>query len=123
MNDPYEFWNPEEATPKSDGKPDEAIVPYVESLRKRGIVTYSSCSGHEEEDKWAHIQLADMELDLGHIDKNSRGFSHVKRLYPGQVWDIRFRGLNHSEEELEKNMRVVFEAIGAEFPSQNFSIG
>jgi hypothetical protein len=43
----YAKWDPAQATDESDGKPDIRIVPTVEELRRRGIVTSYSCSGHE----------------------------------------------------------------------------
>lgn len=121
IRNPYTYWNPEEATPYSDGKPDSAMVPYIEFLRSRGIVTYSSCSGHpaeaEEEEKWGFIQIEDVELDLDVIDRNSYpNFSTVTRIYPGPVWEIKFRGLTESEEVLQESMEVIFEAIGVEIP-------
>lgn len=45
-DDPYVTWDPSEATDDPDGLPDRAIVPLVESLRARGIVTLQSCIGH-----------------------------------------------------------------------------
>jgi hypothetical protein len=44
--DPYVTWDPSRATDDPDGLPDRAIVPLVESLRGRGIVTLQSCIGH-----------------------------------------------------------------------------
>lgn len=46
VHEPYATWKPELATDEPDGMPDRAIVPLVESLRKRGIVTVQSCAGH-----------------------------------------------------------------------------
>jgi len=41
---PYCTWEPSKATNDPDGLPDRAIVPLVEELRKRGIVTLQSTS-------------------------------------------------------------------------------
>lgn len=44
--DPYATWDPSQATDDPDGLPDRAIVPLVEDLRGRGVVTLQSCAGH-----------------------------------------------------------------------------
>jgi hypothetical protein len=44
--DPYATWRPWQATDDPDGLPDRLIVPLVELLRARGVVTLQSCSGH-----------------------------------------------------------------------------
>lgn len=43
----YDFWRPLEATNAAgDGNADARIVPLVEHLRRKGVVTTHSCSGH-----------------------------------------------------------------------------
>lgn len=43
----YDNWRPLEATNVAgDGRPDARIVPLVEHLRCKGVVTTHSCSGH-----------------------------------------------------------------------------
>lgn len=46
ITDPYATWQPDNATMQTDGKPDTLIVPLVEALRARGIITRASCQGH-----------------------------------------------------------------------------
>lgn len=44
----YDFWRPLEATNLAgDGNADARVVPLVEHLRRKGVVTTHSCSGHD----------------------------------------------------------------------------
>lgn len=132
MKNAYEAWDLQKPTPRPDGKPDSAIVPYIESLRKQGITTYGSCSGHPEEmylnddgeyENWQDraacgylcIEPLD-EIDLEPVEEVGT-ISQVYRQYkPNEDWTFQFNGLWQSEDCLEKEMRAIFEAVGADFP-------
>ena len=124
MND---GWNPEEATPESDGKPDTTIVPYVEALRENGVKTYQSCSGHIVEYEGREIEKSGgLWFNTPRFDprQGGRGLDHVARLYGREevpVWSVKFKGLNRDEEALLCSMQVLFRNLGIEIPHEELS--
>lgn len=49
------------------GKMDPKIVPFVEGLNARGIITFASCSGHDKINPWIHCRIRDDEYDEADI--------------------------------------------------------
>lgn len=118
MADPFASWDPAEATPHADGKPDVAIVPYVDALRDAGIVTLQSCSGHNEDGILTDGHL--VWVADGHLDPDDLASSrfHVVRKeykrYRAPAWEVNFRGMTVGEGQLKKDMEALFRALGIE---------
>lgn len=127
MTDPYHSWDPDEATPESDGKPDAAIVPYVEALRDAGVVTLQSCSGHVHPDGtrtdgvlWIAATGGVMSWsDAAVLAYHGHGIHYAKRAWQRGCesrWEVAFPGLAESEESLRRSMESLFGALGVDPP-------
>lgn len=97
---PYATWDPSLATDEPDGLPDRAIVPLVEALRSRGVVTLQSCAGHPGTDDgclWVRADSVDgAHLRLFVLDVVGRDvFDRVSLTYwPERRWEFVWRPEN-----------------------------
>lgn len=110
-------WSPSEATPRSDGLPDTAIVPYVEALNEAGIETYQSCSGHRHDELRTdgHLWFNSGEMDSSGARRlaDSPDIHTVCRRYArSDCWEVGFPGISASEAALERAMDDLFEVLG-----------
>lgn len=115
----YDNWHPHEATDVSgDGNPDARIVPLVEYLRRRGIVTTHSCSGHAQVElpaEWGVNYPMDGYLAvLDHtvtpesvVDMLSGCFSSIEMHIWPEPMTIVFRWRWHSATEAMMRLRYL----------------
>lgn len=115
-------WNPDEANEKSDGKPDKAIVPWVEALNNQGIQTFQSCSGHKHEDGtysdgvlWIGPEAID-ENQAQHLARTDEFTSVCRRYSREECWEVGFPGLAEGENQLSVAMECLFMILGLELP-------
>ena len=96
--DPYATWDSAKATDEKDGLPDRAIVPLVETLRARGIVTLQSCAGHLGTDDgclWVLADSVDRESVLSIVGPP---FSRVHFVHwPMEQWEFEWWPYNRRE--------------------------
>jgi hypothetical protein len=84
-------------TDQQDGLPDRGIVPLVEELRARGIVTLQSCTGHQGSEDGCLWVRADTVTEAS-VYKVTRSwmypatFDFVKlTIYPERRWEFTWR--------------------------------
>lgn len=118
MSDPYAVWDAtrDKATDKSDGLPDRAMVPLVETLRAAGFTTYQSCSGHfGEGDGTLWIKYGP------HKDRwpDTTWFQRIQHVHygpEGDYWEFHWdcRDADRVIEELVKTYGIAFTPPGDE---------
>lgn len=84
----YATWEPSAATGDPDGLPDTLIVPVVEELRRRGVVTLQSCQGHVGSSD-AHLWFrADLTDEQARSLAATPGMAKVTRMFsPEDCWE------------------------------------
>lgn len=113
-------WDPDEATPYQDNRPDAAIVPYVEALRDHGIETLQSCAGHVHEDgrlSEGHLWFRAFGTFEPKLAAKCDPLSEVMRRYVREeCWQVTFPGHAEGPDALHEAMRVVFGSLGLDEP-------
>lgn len=115
-------WDPEEATPESDGLPDTAIVPYVEALNEHGVETLQSCAGHVHEDGTktdGHLWLEPDALtpeDARELRDREGLFGVCRRYVREECWEVTFPGMAFDEDTLRYNLRPLFDVLEVPLP-------
>ena len=84
-NDAYAAWDPTTATDKPDGLADVGIVPLIEFLRARGIITRQSCSGHLGSDD-GNVMFDPATLPESVRQLRGHPFSVVRETYEPEPW-------------------------------------
>lgn len=106
-------WDPAEATDDRDGRPDRAMVPYVEALLKHGVRTYQSCAGHVDEKGVRHGGVLWFDHPAFSPDRalDTNEFDQVARLWGREsfpLWEVRFRGQARSDAALRAAMDALW---------------
>lgn len=115
-------WNPEEATPDPDGRPDVAIVPYVEALNTHGVETLQSCAGHVHEDGTktdGHLWLGPDALtpdDARELADTDGLYGVCRRYARAECWEVTYPGMAVGEETLRWNMEPLFAVLEVPLP-------
>lgn len=119
MIDPYESWNPDQATNESDGRPDEMMVPYVEALRDQDFTTLQSRQGHPENEEGlasdGHLVWVAKGQFFPHIASRTGVLTVVRKEYSRYyvpAWEVYFAGMTEGEDSLRTAMEVLFNALG-----------
>lgn len=109
-------WADHSPTDERDGRPDTAIVPYVNILRERGVDTYQSCSGHvyeydEETLREDGTLWFDAPVDVDALVESGE-FSRVQRMHhPEDCWEVIFPGMAQGPSALASAMAALFAAL------------
>lgn len=116
------LWSEHTPTDKPDGKPDTAIVPYVNKLQSEGVETYQSCAGHQYEQNGTKLSESGTlwfeceDLDVDRLVMSPQ-MTLVKRVYkPEQCWEVVFPGHAIGEEAFGIAMEHLFECIDVDLP-------
>lgn len=128
--DPYEHWEPSEATDSQGFAPDVEIVPYVEALREAGVETAASCAGHYYADDGRERDLGYLWLEPDELDAlDARRISlcgrwiSVRREYGRyELWEVEFQGCATPDEprqSLRAAMEPLFAVLGVELPPED----